>query len=129
MFFFFKQKTAYEMRISDWSSDECSSDLVSIFMDLMCLPLEHFDEFRELVVSYFSAVTDMAERARHADTINSHLVAIVEERRKEPKDDLISKLLHADVDGRPLTYAELMSISFNMFVGGLDTVVNGMSFG
>src|SRR3546814_7141609 len=31
MFFFFKQKTAYEMRISDWSSDVCSSDLV--FLD------------------------------------------------------------------------------------------------
>src|SRR3546814_3421250 len=28
--FFFKQKTAYEMRISDWSSDVCSSDLVRI---------------------------------------------------------------------------------------------------
>src|SRR3546814_8085335 len=30
LFFFFKQKTAYEMRISDWSSDVCSSDLVSV---------------------------------------------------------------------------------------------------
>src|SRR3546814_1846863 len=29
-FFFFKQKTAYEMRISDWSSDVCSSDLVGV---------------------------------------------------------------------------------------------------
>src|SRR3546814_9555511 len=29
VFFFFKQKTAYEMRISDWSSDVCSSDLVT----------------------------------------------------------------------------------------------------
>src|SRR3546814_7864818 len=28
--FFFKQKTAYEMRISDWSSDVCSSDLVTV---------------------------------------------------------------------------------------------------
>src|SRR3546814_8690189 len=28
-FFFFKQKTAYEMRISDWSSDVCSSDLLT----------------------------------------------------------------------------------------------------
>src|SRR3546814_9638674 len=27
-YFFFKQKTAYEMRISDWSSDVCSSDLI-----------------------------------------------------------------------------------------------------
>src|SRR3546814_9956307 len=29
-FFFFKQKTAYEMRISDWSSDVCSSDLLVV---------------------------------------------------------------------------------------------------
>src|SRR3546814_4025298 len=28
IFFFFKQKTAYEVRISDWSSDVCSSDLI-----------------------------------------------------------------------------------------------------
>src|SRR3546814_18239656 len=32
MFFFFKQKTAYEMRISDWSSDVCSSDLLSLVL-------------------------------------------------------------------------------------------------
>src|SRR3546814_9417999 len=35
--FFFKQKTAYEMRISDWSSDVCSSDLAILRVD---------DEFR-----------------------------------------------------------------------------------
>src|SRR3546814_1437784 len=34
LFFFFKQKTAYEMRISDWSSDVCSSDL-----QRLCCPL------------------------------------------------------------------------------------------
>src|SRR3546814_1249803 len=32
LFFFFKQKTAYEMRISDWSSDVCSSDLVASYL-------------------------------------------------------------------------------------------------
>src|SRR3546814_2043124 len=38
-FFFFKQKTAYEMRISDWSSDVCSSDLHAhqIVGDTQCL--------------------------------------------------------------------------------------------
>src|SRR3546814_1834730 len=33
VFVFVKQKTAYEMRISDWSSDVCSSDLVGRFID------------------------------------------------------------------------------------------------
>src|SRR3546814_3794695 len=39
-FFFFKQKTAYEMRISDWSSDVCSSDLAPLgyARDLDVLP-------------------------------------------------------------------------------------------
>src|SRR3546814_7568215 len=38
LFFFFKQKTAYEMRISDWSSDVCSSDLEA--------PDVHFQRFQ-----------------------------------------------------------------------------------
>src|SRR3546814_1400519 len=50
MFFFFKQKTAYEMRISDWSSDVCSSDLHGVpgedgtvqgMMDLMGIKYTH----------------------------------------------------------------------------------------
>src|SRR3546814_8009114 len=41
-FFFFKQKTAYEMRISDWSSDVCSSDLPGVQGDIGidALPLD-----------------------------------------------------------------------------------------
>src|SRR3546814_2029719 len=38
LFFFFKQKTAYEMRISDWNSDVCSSDLA---VEALHLPLRH----------------------------------------------------------------------------------------
>src|SRR3546814_2300699 len=37
-FFFFKQKTAYEIRISDWSSDVCSSDLVAIADRIATIP-------------------------------------------------------------------------------------------
>src|SRR3546814_15703280 len=38
--FFFKQKTAYEMRISDWSSDMCSSDLASPLPQVKRTPIE-----------------------------------------------------------------------------------------
>src|SRR3546814_4471298 len=37
MFVFFKQKTAYEMRISDWSSDVCSSDRLRTYDDVRAL--------------------------------------------------------------------------------------------
>src|SRR3546814_1718808 len=44
-FFFFKQKTAYEMRISDWSSDVCSSDLPKgFFVPGNVVPVHHSDE-------------------------------------------------------------------------------------
>src|SRR3546814_20371861 len=42
--FFFKQKTAYEMRISDWSSDVCSSDLQTV------LPIDLFDSGASAIV-------------------------------------------------------------------------------
>src|SRR3546814_17215788 len=38
LFFFFKQKTAYEMRISDWSSDVCSSDLLAANLTRIAAP-------------------------------------------------------------------------------------------
>src|SRR3546814_1396707 len=50
IFFFFKQKTAYEMRISDWSSDVCSSDLAD----------EHLAEVEDLK----SGAAAAEERAR-----------------------------------------------------------------
>src|SRR3546814_4003574 len=55
IFFFFKQKTAYEMRISDWSSDVCSSDLsisffntesVSDLVHLFRIPLANSNQVR-----------------------------------------------------------------------------------
>src|SRR3546814_3475161 len=39
-FFFFKQETAYDMRISDWSSDVCSSDLLVTCQDSFSAPPE-----------------------------------------------------------------------------------------
>src|SRR3546814_2888616 len=48
MCFFFKQKTAYEMRISDWSSDVCSSDLLgntTVELSIGKAPLIAIDDF------------------------------------------------------------------------------------
>src|SRR3546814_7902861 len=42
--FFFKQKTAYDMRISDWSSDVCSSDLTTFDEGPGCVPIVDINE-------------------------------------------------------------------------------------
>src|SRR3546814_6195903 len=57
-FFFFKQKTAYEMRISDWSSDVCSSDLA--FLE------EASDAAQEAVSDRFTDLEKLREKVRLA---------------------------------------------------------------
>src|SRR3546814_1912824 len=57
-FFFFKQKTAYEMRISDWSSDVCSSDLflLRIFAAALRCDIRNrsFDDFQQRLLNAFA---------------------------------------------------------------------------
>src|SRR3546814_6674503 len=53
IFFFFKQKTAYEMRISDWSSDVCSSDLL-VSLGHLGKPLRAWRAFSQWRTSWLS---------------------------------------------------------------------------
>src|SRR3546814_16801516 len=66
-FFFFKQKTAYEMRISDWSSDVCSSDLL-----LKDAPRQCAGERAQIIVVAAASnrrEPGQARCARHADIV------------------------------------------------------------
>src|SRR3546814_6586880 len=73
VFFFFKQKTAYEMRISDWSSDVCSSDLSATgtanAASASCAPTEGagYDRWNaERTGGYAGPATARGEPANHA---------------------------------------------------------------
>src|SRR3546814_2988182 len=66
--FFFKQKTAYEMRISDWSSDVCSSDLAERRGQL------HAPDF--VGQQIFRIAAGHAERTHHARLAASHRIAL-----------------------------------------------------
>src|SRR3546814_10297217 len=59
IFFFFKHKTAYEMRISDWSSDGCSSDLASFIKDhrSVLVRLQHAERIHMTILGVDIPVT------------------------------------------------------------------------
>src|SRR3546814_19042456 len=86
-FFFFKQKTAYEMRISDWSSDVCSSDLVQRRTDLVRLRQAlglrlGVDFLADDVVAQVNAfITDVYRGAR--DELAYFVLALAAERSAE----------------------------------------------
>src|SRR3546814_10382390 len=73
-FFFFKQKTAYEMRISDWSSDVCSSDLeISHDVQEFVLALEGCEvaAFGQFLPILDVTIVFLNQRARPAERLAS----------------------------------------------------------
>lgn len=102
---------------------------VSVFMVLMGLPLERFDEFRGLAVAALNPGTDPAKRPELHMKIFGVIAEIIQARTVEPRDDLVSHLLADKIDGRPLTQEEMFSICFLLFLAGLDTVTNAMGYG
>src|SRR3546814_1944347 len=78
IFFFFKQKTAYEMRISDWSSDVCSSDLRSKQGFVRLIP-------GELAPMEFGRIVDgIVDKGIKADTKAGKTIWEVERLPEEP---------------------------------------------
>src|SRR3546814_8168540 len=84
-FFFFKQKTAYEMRISDWSSDVCSSDLGRQFgadVERRVVGDAEFDELRlgldfGLAISAALRLGDVLRLGRAGPELNGHIAVTI----------------------------------------------------
>lgn len=105
---------------------------VSVFMEIMGLPLSRFDEFRGLAVTTLTPPESEADIQAQRETlgkITTVLHELIEDRKREPKDDLVSKLLADTFEGRKITDAEMMSICYLQFLAGLDTVTNAMTYG
>ena len=100
---------------------------VQVFMDLMGLPVAKTDIFREIVVEWF-ATPNGPRRQEIAAIVIGHLQEVIAERRAAPRNDLVSALIADSVEGRPLSQAELESMSFLLFLAGLDTVANAAGF-
>ena len=66
----------------------------------------------------------MAKQFRLLNVMRETLI----ERRDHPRDDIISMLWQAGVDGRPTTMDDMEDYAVLLFLAGLDTVVNGASF-
>ncbi len=100
---------------------------VSVFMDMMGLPLEKFEHFRRLVHEFFSDIPVERHVAIQQEIVYE-IGQTIDARIAEPQDDLISKLACETVRGRPLERGELNSICMLLFLAGLDTVANVLTF-
>src|SRR3546814_1107974 len=72
MFFFCKQKTAYEMRISDWSSDVCSSDLPGAYTPRSAEEMQRIEQLVRTAVGFDQA------RGDQVTVVNVHFPSVVD---------------------------------------------------
>ena len=100
---------------------------VSIVLDLLGLPLDRMYEFLDW--EYNLLHTSIPDDRRNAiATLKQFLYEEIEKREKNPTDDLISKTMQLEADGRPWTKEEVFGHCFNLFIGGLDTVTANLGF-
>ncbi|MBK6278674.1 MAG: cytochrome P450 [Gammaproteobacteria bacterium] len=94
---------------------------VSVFLDLMGLPQEKRDTFVKWAVDLLHSNdrTVMAEAMR---VISAYLKEVIAEKTKNPDEHVISRIVHATVDGRPMSPPEIFGFVVFLFIGGLDTV-------
>jgi cytochrome P450 len=93
----------------------------TVFLDLIGLPVEDASLFLQWEQSLMHSL-DMKERATGARGIRDYLVSAIANRETLPRDDILSYIGGATVDGRPLDSSEKLGMCFNLYIAGLDTV-------
>lgn len=116
----------------DFVRDIAAPYPVTVFMRMMGLPLSRFDEFRDLADRFFKSTGPEAVGA-----ISQHIIGVLaallqermQNRREGEAQDIIDHLVDAKINGEPVAFDKMISACFLLFLGGLDTVTNALSFG
>lgn len=113
----------------DFFSDIAEPLPVTLFMKLAGMPTGRLAEFRHLATQATSSTVDAATREATFKRIAGILAEVIKSRQEKREDDLISRLLDANIQGRNPMFHEMLGYSITLFLGGLETVVNALSFG
>jgi hypothetical protein len=79
-----------------------------------------FDRWSEAIVSA-NAGGDILTAADAVGELFAYFTTLIEKRRGDPADDMISALARAELDGKPVSMAKLLGVAFTMVTGGNDT--------
>ena len=99
---------------------------ITIFLEMIDLPVEQLGQFLEWETQMLRG-TDRDIQVASVLAVKELLMETVAQRRKNPGDDLISKTMTLEIDGRKWNDMEVFGHCFNLYLGGLDTVTANLS--
>jgi cytochrome P450 len=103
---------------------------VQMFLKLFGLPVEKADYYRNVVKSVVTGnVHDIAAIMRNGQMLISTYTPVLIERRDDPQDDIISKMWQLEIEGKPMSLEVMQNYCLSLFLAGLDTVMNAMTYG
>lgn len=100
---------------------------LTVFLNLVDLPLAD----RNMLAGWASAATHetgVQKRDAASRAIRDYLVPVILERRRGLGEDMLSRIVHAKVDGRSLTNDEAVAACTHLLIAGLDTVSSMLGF-
>jgi cytochrome P450 len=104
----------------------------TIFMELMGLPLEGLDQFlaweHEILHLNGDEDPDRSRALQAMVAVQGYFDALIEDKRLNPGDDLLSAALGWTIDGEPISRADMLSWCLLMFMAGLDTVSTQLAY-
>jgi len=100
---------------------------VTIFLKIVDLPLSEREKFLKWASEAIRIGTPETRRNAFLK-ISEYLSGIIEQRRRDPGDDLISRIATHQFEGGAMSHEQALGMTLVLFVGGLDTVVNMLAF-
>lgn len=97
------------------------------FLDLLGMPRDMLPQFLEWSEAYVRGET-LEAKAFGARAILKYIETYVKDRRSDQRDDLVSGILNAEIDGRPLDHGEVIGMIMLVYFGGLETVVSSLGW-
>ncbi|MFZ9049306.1 MAG: cytochrome P450 [Steroidobacteraceae bacterium] len=99
---------------------------VTIFLEMFGLPVTEMERFIvwEEAIIHSQGPGQLAAMRELRD----YMAEVIEDRRRNPREDLISLAVTTEVSGARLTYDEIMGMCIMLFMGGLDTVTSELGF-
>ena len=95
---------------------------VQVFLNLMGFPEARLEEFLKWEFAILADKRDIDNIRWGTRQAIDYLRGFIEEVRAKPNEKLASAIVHAQINGRPITDDEIIGLMFMLFLGGLDTV-------
>jgi|SRR6266700_791718 len=105
----------------DWMADLANPLPIIVIATVLGLPLEEWPNFK---LWTDAIVNESPEREQATWQFSQHFAQAIEERRRQPRSDILSLLMTSEVEGERLSYKDLMSFCFTLFIAGNITTTN-----